>query len=342
MKTNTYSIHLFCLLLCLGSFVTLSAQDIHFSQYEAAPLSLNPAMTGDFEGDWRAATTYRSQWQPLSTAFATNVVSFDKQFKFPAGTFSGGLLYFNDRSGIVRINTNKVYLSTAFGKKFGNNKLQLGYQIGFVSKKVDINALSFPNQFNNETGGFDNQLENIEPNMNGSTGYLDMNVGILWRAKMGKIEPKLGIALFHLNSPKESFLENTDEKLTPRQQYNVGIRYHLNDKISIAPDAMLNVHSKASELLLGGDITYAFNWNPLGVQAVFAGANLRMGLGTNQDAVIGVMGMEIKNFRVGVSYDVNVSGLQTATNQRGGFEISLIYIGRTNPPDKIQIPCDRY
>ena len=33
---------------------SLAAQDNHFSQYYASPLSLNPATTGHFEGDWRA------------------------------------------------------------------------------------------------------------------------------------------------------------------------------------------------------------------------------------------------------------------------------------------------
>ena len=39
-----------------------NAQDPHLSLYDAAPLFLNPAMTGVFEGDWRLHGQYRTQW----------------------------------------------------------------------------------------------------------------------------------------------------------------------------------------------------------------------------------------------------------------------------------------
>jgi hypothetical protein len=38
-------------------------QDIHFSQYYASPLSLNPANTGNYDGDWRLMNSYRQQWK---------------------------------------------------------------------------------------------------------------------------------------------------------------------------------------------------------------------------------------------------------------------------------------
>jgi hypothetical protein len=39
-----------------------------------------------------------------------------------------------------------------------------------------------------------------------------------------------------------------------------------------------------------------------------------------------VANMDYRNFSVGLSYDVNISKLIAATNRRGGFEISVIYI----------------
>jgi hypothetical protein len=37
--------------------------------------------------------------------------------------------------------------------------------------------------------------------------------------------------------------------------------------------------------------------------------------------------VESNAFTVGLSYDVNISTLQTASEGRGGFELSLSYIG---------------
>ena len=38
--------------------------------------------------------------------------------------------------------------------------------------------------------------------------------------------------------------------------------------------------------------------------------------------------LEVANFAVGMSYDINVSSLKVASSGKGGFEISLRY---TNP-----------
>ncbi|MEC7159268.1 MAG: type IX secretion system membrane protein PorP/SprF, partial [Bacteroidota bacterium] len=50
-------------LLMFLSFCTLlstaNSQDIHFSQYYASPLTLNPALTGLHGGDFRAVVNYR-------------------------------------------------------------------------------------------------------------------------------------------------------------------------------------------------------------------------------------------------------------------------------------------
>jgi hypothetical protein len=42
--------------------------------------------------------------------------------------------------------------------------------------------------------------------------------------------------------------------------------------------------------------------------------------------------MDYRNFNVGISYDVNTSKLIAATNRRGGFELSVIYILRKAVP----------
>jgi hypothetical protein len=45
------------------------------------------------------------------------------------------------------------------------------------------------------------------------------------------------------------------------------------------------------------------------------------------DAANILVGGEYKKVRMGLSYDVNVSGLNNATKNKGGFELSLTYTG---------------
>ena len=45
------------------------------------------------------------------------------------------------------------------------------------------------------------------------------------------------------------------------------------------------------------------------------------------DAIIPVIKLESNAFTIGLSYDVNISSLATVSEGRGGFELSLSYIG---------------
>ena len=45
------------------------------------------------------------------------------------------------------------------------------------------------------------------------------------------------------------------------------------------------------------------------------------------DAVIPYIGLEFGGFRLGASYDVNISSLKTASQSRGGAELSISYRG---------------
>ena len=64
---------------------------------------------------------------------------------------------------------------------------------------------------------------------------------------------------------------------------------------------------------------------------------------TGTDAVIPYIAGEYKDFRLGLSYDVNVSSLSEVSKGKGGFEVSLIYIGRITPaPITVVVPCLRF
>src|ERR1041385_7187272 len=66
---------------CLAASTAYAQEDYHLSQMEAAPLYLNPAMTGMFcgeKGDYRISSDYRSQWTSLGIKpFSTAYLSYD-------------------------------------------------------------------------------------------------------------------------------------------------------------------------------------------------------------------------------------------------------------------------
>jgi len=58
---HTYLLIIALILVWSGS-INLKAQDIHFSQFYAAPLLTNPASTGMSGEGLRVANVYRNQW----------------------------------------------------------------------------------------------------------------------------------------------------------------------------------------------------------------------------------------------------------------------------------------
>ena len=162
----------------------LTAQDIHFSQYYASPLSLNPANTGNFDGDWRLMNNYRNQWRALSIPFRTISVGFDRQIWIHSQKFSLGLFVINDKSGPAGLTVNKLYLSVAWHKSFNGHNFHGGIQGGMVFKNFSMDDITFPSQFDMTTGQFNNQLTNNEDNFQLNTSYADLNFGVAWSKRL--------------------------------------------------------------------------------------------------------------------------------------------------------------
>src|SRR5215210_2094180 len=79
------------------------AQDPNFSQFFVSPLTLNPALTGKFDGVMRVAGNYRNQWPSINNAYTTYTASADGGIlrnSIPEfDQFGVGVLAFSDKSG---------------------------------------------------------------------------------------------------------------------------------------------------------------------------------------------------------------------------------------------------
>lgn len=334
--TAKFKILLVPVLFCL----TLSGQDVHFSQYYLSPLSLNPANTGNYRGDYRFFGNYRSQWREISKPYNTFSVGGDFNIYPSNQQLSGGLIFINDKSG-GNLNVNKILPSAALHRKISEFNLHAGIQPGVVVKSIDFYAHSFPNQLNWSSGKFDNTLPNNEANVSQRFTYFDLNIGAGVSRKFGKWEPEAGFALFHLNKPKESFL-STSNRLPLRQAYNLGLNYFLNDQFIIRAYSLYGFTTKVSDWVSGINLEYVLSKNVFFTNSVFAGLMWRDGFNRNSDAAIATIGMNYSHYTVGFSYDITFSQLKTAVDSRGAFEIALIYRAKSTRLTTKAIPCERY
>lgn len=328
------------LLLCCAAFYS-SGQDIHFSQYFATPLAINPSYAGSFTGDYRAGMNYRQQWGSVTVPYKTfdfyGDMSFNKN-RFHQNYFSLGLVMISDRAGDGNLSITKIMGSGSYHFNLSGDKknfLSLGLQAGYVQKSVDFTKFYFDNQW--ADAGFDTGLpagENFEAQ---SLSYLDVNAGISYAyTGSAKFSFYSGLAVYHLNQPYESFYGNADNRLGMRPVVNVGAIIQLSDAVYLYPSMFYMSQKKAQDVMAGSMISYELGESE---SQLYAGFFARFG-----DALIPVIGYQYTHWRGYLNYDINVSSLKVASGGKGAFELSLAYVGWLKKPKNkiIDIPCPRF
>ena len=334
MKKNKVILFLF---LTIASFFlngaggNLYAQDIHYSQFNASPQNLNPAQTGLFNGDWRFVGNFRSQWSVIPVPYRTFSIASDTRLKtkLKRDAVAAGLVVNTDKSGDSKFTTTQIYLSGTYIKKLNNDSthfLSVAIQPGFSSKSFNINALTFDNQFDGDN--YDAALPSGENFPKTRISYLDFGGGLAYLYKKNsRTQASVGVSALHLNKPKQSFFNNDAIRLDIKTSISGLLEIPVSAQIDILPTVLYQKQGKFHETVVGAFGKYFLKPVDGMTTAVSLGGFYRV-----KDALILVANMDYRNFNVGVSYDVNTSKLIAATNHRGGFEISVIYIFKKVAP----------
>ncbi len=333
------------LILVFLSFVistTNYAQDIHFSQFHLSPLTTNPALTGAYEGTFRIGGIYRDQWGSiLENQFRTPAVYLDAPIVRGIGKndwLGAGVYVLNDRAGSAALTnlTAMVSLSyhLALGKK-ANTYFSVGGQGGLVQKRIDQTKLTFQDQFvdgvlnpNMVSGDFNG----IETNVS----YPDFQVGgVLSSYITSKFNVYIGMSAFHLTEPDDPFL--VDSKLPARLLVHGGMEIDMSNRVTLSPRVLFQTQTAAREIM--PQLSVGYHLNPERTYTFNIGGGYRVG-----DAAIAMLGLDLKGFRFGAAYDINISDLTSATNYRGGFELALSYTAKVykNPIVKPVLFCPRF
>lgn len=325
-------------------FVGLSsalAQDPNFSQFFASPLTLNPALTGKFDGTFRVAGNYRNQWPTINNVYVTKTLSLDfgilKNKISEVDQMGAGILGVTDIAGDGVLITNYAGGSLSYHKGLdedGLKQLGVGFQGAYVSKRLDVTKVTFADQLT--PLGFTGITNEIFDSKQINIGYFDLNAGVLFNGSTdGYNNFYVGASMYHLNRPKESF-QGGQYVLNTRTTLQAGGRIPVGSYNYIHLAANHSMQANAHNTVVGGAFSYNVNHNEDDPVNVYAGAWYRLG-----DAAIPYFGLEFKGFHIGASYDVNTSLLKTASQQRGGMEISLIYIKKPSL-DLRRLSCPRF
>lgn len=317
---KTIKKYLAAFFLCVFSYI--QAQDFHLSLYDAAPLFLNPAMTGLIDTRMRAHLHFRNQWNALAyKPFTTTLVSFD----VPKGKWGFGGQISNMRAGAGNLNILQVVGSTAYSVPVDKDKyhnLSLGLQLGFTQKRIEYQVLTFESQWTTSGGGtFDKSTASGE-NFTGETQFQEtVNFGALYYygKQQTRLNPFVGFTAFNLTRPKESFL-GSDNRLPIRYYLHTGVRINVNEIFYLIPKLLLYYQAKVFQQTISLDAGYYFKGEKF---YALAGYTFR----TNDAAVI-YLGLKKENWIFKMGYDFNVSTLRGTTKSRGAYELTLTWLGK--------------
>jgi type IX secretion system PorP/SprF family membrane protein len=325
----------------LISIVTAShGQDPHFSQFFASPLTLNPALTGKFNGTVRVAGNYRNQWPEINKAYITSTASADFHILQNSIGYTDdwgvGFMAYNDNSANGAVNFNYASFSTAFHKGLdedGYNQIGVGFQATYANMLINTTKLKFEDQLT--SSGFTGVTTEIFSNPASlKSNYVDFNAGILYSgSSTDRNNYYLGVSMYHITRPKQTFT-GANYILNPRTTIHGGGYFGVGLKNTFHVSALYSMQAGANETVLGGAMQ--FNLNEEGTEkptSLFVGSWVRL-----KDAIMPYIGLEFGDFRLGTTYDINTSSLKTASNSRGGIEISLIYALRPNTDRNIHCP----
>lgn len=330
--------HLKILLFIFSIFSTqlIIGQDIHFSQFNNSPINLNPALMGSFSGEFRFVGNHRTQWSSVTTPYSTYSLSIDAKdvYKSP---FSVGFSIYNDEVGDSDFSTTQIGLGSSYSVylKDSLQTIQFGLQPVFVQRSINYDRLRFDNQYNGSV--FNPNLSNGENFNNAGRNYFNLHAGINWNYKISQRNfISAGIAMHNLTSPQQTFFTDDNIQLQQRFTFQTNGLFKVSDKVDVLPSILVTTQQPFREIIFGSSAKYHLNNG--NYKALYAGVWYR-----NSDAAYFTVGLDYDNFHFGASYDLNLSTLDVASNRRGGFEFSIIYIfGRFRPEIKRYKACPDY
>jgi type IX secretion system PorP/SprF family membrane protein len=326
----------------------VQAQDPAFSQFFASPLTLNPALTGKFNGVLRVAGNYRNQWPAVNNAYITSTVSVDAnilQDRIPQTDNWGiGLMAMTDKTANGILTSNYISISTAYHKSLdeeGLHTIGLGFQGTYASKFLDGPKLRFQDGLQIDGSWLPSPTEPVNSH-EVNAHYFDMNIGGLYNGTLnGSNSVYFGASLYHINQPKESFLGADNIILPSRLTVHAGGYFPSGNATTIYVSGLFNSQSTAKEFVLGGALQMNANNDENNPVNFYLGSWVRFS--NVNDAIIPYVGLDYGSFNLGMTYDVNVSAFKTASQGRGGIEISLIYIKKPSQEDRTrQVQCPRF
>lgn len=328
------------ILFTLGIVTTslvVTAQDYHYSMFSMAPLTVNPALTGNFTGDLRIINNYRMQWSTVSKPYTTYTFGGDMPLKrrdkrkSSPDFFAVGINVNMDKAGSTALKNNSYNGTFSYNKSLdgvGHTYFSFGAVIGLCQRSISTINSSWGRQWDGLQ--YDPQLATGEiTGFQDSFSFFDFGVGTaITITGNARFKMSGGVAAFHVNRPRIDFLGQTDKLFMKiGVHWKSEIALGANSNAWLVPQFQYVQHGPARLINLGLGTKFMLSERShytdfQNEKSLTVGGMYRLG-----DAFSGYLRIDIGSVGVAFNYDLNVSKLTAATNGMGAMEFMLIYTG---------------
>jgi type IX secretion system PorP/SprF family membrane protein len=330
---------IFLFIAVLFVFAHSYAQDPHFSQFFASPLTINPANTGNFSGSLRAALNSRTQLPEFNNAYATKTLSLDapilKKYIREDDKLSVGLLILSDQSGNKLLNDNNIAASVSYSKALdenANHSIALGFQVNYSMYRFDPLKANFEDQLS--AGGFTGTSAEMILGNNFTKNTTDINAGILYTGSTSDNNIfYVGASYYHFAKPTVGFITPT-YFTNSRVNVHGGAYFSLSSAASLHTSFQYQQQGNTNELIVGGAFSYYLGTdNSL---ELYAGLWSRV-----KESIIPYAGLEWNHIRAGFTYDIGAANTLASSRFYQSSEFSLIYI-LDNKSKASKLKCPKF
>lgn len=285
-----------------GAYAQVDAQ---LTQYFEVPSYYNPAATGNTDFV-RLRAASRMQWVGVHGAPRTFLFTGDMPVKLLGKRIGVGLMAQQETIGLYD-NLN-IGAQIAYKARLLGGTLSVGLQVGFLNQGFKGSDVVLPDDDDYHQGS-DDAIPTTD--LNGTA--MDLAAGVFYTRK----NLWAGLSMTHINRPVVSFSSDTDPNALYEFQagrvlyFMAGGNIPVNNTLfEIQPSLLV----KSDFTFTTGELTGRVRYNRI----------FTFGLGYRyKDAVSVLLGVEIKDFYLGYSYDYPTSALSRVSN--GSHEVMAGY-----------------
>lgn len=284
---------IYLLLLILIQTDNISAQQFPlFTNYVVNGFGFNPAIIGTQKG-MELRGIHRSQWIGVEGRPQTSIMSLTGRFKkLPIAV---GTMLYNDLQGTMR--KDGVNLLLAYNQRIDDKtSISVGFSGGYFKMNLrdDVFAKDEPD------GVIDGAKLGI--------WIPDLSAGVFFKQENGLFA---GISVPQLYR-KDIFFDPTVQRINTTQivrQYHgiIGYRLKVNDKMALEPSGLIKVSPNLPP-------QYDMSMRAIINNKFWIGGSFR-----SEDAITGMVGIDMERWMLAYSYDVTTSRLRS--NSSGSHEI---------------------